>query len=51
MVVVTVADLIQQLQQVPGTTSIYTIAPPFSGVRVIPQVDGKILLAPPEDKK
>lgn len=43
----TAAELIEALKKLPPDTGIYTREPPFTGVSVVPQGDGKLLFAPP----
>lgn len=48
----TVADLIDALSQIDQSAVPHSMDAPFTGVRLVPQNDGKILIAPPprEDK-
>lgn len=47
----TAAELIDALKKLPPETGIFTSEPPFTGVMIVPQDDGKMLFARPQPER
>jgi hypothetical protein len=47
MIVTTVADLIRELSKLPANTVPISLEPPFTGVKIVQQDNGKVLLSSP----
>lgn len=45
IIVKTVSDLIAELQKLDGATIPISHEPPFTGVQIVPQEDGKVYIA------
>ena len=45
IMITTTEELIKELKTWPPETKVFTSAPPFTGVRIIPQINGSVMIA------